>query len=105
MRLWLIVVAGGLVSYGARLSFIGLGSRLTVPPSIERALRYVAPAAFAALSIPLILGGDGVSGFADDVPRIVASVAAVAVIIRWKNMPMSLVIGMLSLWLLQWLVF
>lgn len=105
MRLWLIVLGCGLVSYGARLSFIGLGSRLAVPPAVERALRYVAPAAFAALSIPLILGGDGVSGFADDAPRILASIAAVAVIVRWRNIPMSLVAGMVGLWLLQWLAF
>lgn len=105
MRLWLIIIAGGLVSYGARMSFIGLGSRLSVPPAAERAMRYVAPSAFAALSIPLILGGDGLSNFGDDVPRIIASLAAVAVIVRWRNIPMSLVTGMLALWLLQWTVF
>lgn len=102
MRLWLIFVACGVVTFATRASFIALGDRLPLPAAVERALRYVAPAAFAAISVPLILGGDGLTGFSADIPRIVAASAAAIVVFRWKNIPLSLLVGMVMLWTLQW---
>lgn len=103
MRTWLIFAACGLVTFATRSSFIALGDRVNIPPAAQRALRYVAPAAFAALAVPLTLGGDGFEGFSDDVPRIVAAIAAGAFIVWRKTIPMSLVVGMGTLWLLQWI--
>ena len=103
MRVWLIFVACGIVTFVTRSSFIALGDRVAVPPVLERALRYVAPAAFAALAVPRTLGGDGFDEFADDVPRIIAACAAAAFIVWRKTIPGSLVVGMGTLWLLQWI--
>jgi len=102
MRLWLIFMACGTVTFATRASFITLGDRLPLPDSVERALRYVAPAAFAAISVPLILGGDGVSNFSADLPRIIAACAAALAVFRLKNIPSSLLTGMVVLWLLEW---
>lgn len=103
MRLWLIFIACGMVTFATRSSFIALGDRVSVPPVMERALRYVAPAAFAALAVPLALGGDGFEEFGDDIPRLLAATAAGAFIVWRKTIPGSLVVGMGTLWLLQWL--
>ncbi len=103
MRLWLLFLACGLVTYATRASFIAAGDRIRLPEAVERALRYVGPAAFAAIAIPLVLGGDGLSEFSADVPRIIASLAAGLVILRWRSIPYSLVVGMCSLWLLDWI--
>ncbi len=102
MRLWLIFLACGLITFGTRTSFIALGDRLQLPSVVERALRYVAPAAFAAIAAPLIFGGDGLADFSADIPRIVAATAAAVVILKWKKIPLSLLVGMTVLWLLQW---
>jgi branched-subunit amino acid transport protein len=103
VRVWLILIACGMVTYLTRTSFIALGDRVSLPARVERALKYVAPAAFSAIMIPLVLGGDGFADFSDDLPRIIAAVAAGLVIVKWKNLPYSLVVGMCSLWLLQWI--
>jgi len=100
MRFWLIVIACGVVTYLTRASFIVFGEKVQLPRIVERSLKYVAPAAFAAISVPLILGGDGFNEFGDDLPRIVAGSAAALVIARWKNIPLSLVVGMGLFWLL-----
>lgn len=100
--LWLTFIGCGIVTFATRASFIALGDKMPLPPAVERALRYVAPAAFAAIAMPLILGGDGLTGFSADIPRIVAAAVAAVVIIRWRKMPLSLLIGMIVLWLLQW---
>ncbi len=101
MRLWLIIIASGIVTYLTRASFIVFGDTLALPASAERSLKYVAPAAFAAISIPLVLGGDGFEGFGDDVPRLVAAGAAAAVVVWKKNLPLMLAVGMGLFWLLR----
>ena len=54
---WIAVIIAGLATYLSRVSFIALGDRISLPPVVESALRYVGPAAFAAISIPIVLGG------------------------------------------------
>jgi branched-subunit amino acid transport protein len=103
MRIWMIIIAAGIGTYALRASFIVLGDRLKIPPLVEGALQYVAPAAFAAISIPLVLGGDGFADFGDDVPRIVAGIAAGLVVWKRNSIPLSLIIGMGTLWLITWL--
>lgn len=102
MTLWLTLIACGIVTYATRASFIALGDRMPLPPPVERALRYVAPAAFAAIAVPLVLGGDGFADFSADIPRLAAASVAALVIVKWKNMPLSLGLGMVALWLLHW---
>ncbi len=103
MRVWLILIACGLVTYLTRTSFIALGDRVSVPTRVERALKYVGPAAFSTIMLPLVLGGNGFSGFSEDLPRIIAAVAGGLVIVKWHSIPYSIIVGMCSLWLLEWI--
>ena len=50
MNAWTVILAAGLGSYLFRLSMIILTGRITMPPYLERASGFVAPAAFAALA-------------------------------------------------------
>jgi len=97
---WLAVIVAGLATFAARVSFIATGDRIALPAIVESALRYVAPAAFAAISVPIVLGGDSLAQFSDDIPRIIAAVLASAFVWKTRNIPLSLVVGMGSLWLL-----
>lgn len=103
MRLWLIIIGAGLITYATRASFIALGDRVTLPSPVERALKYVGPAAFAAIAAPAALGGDQFAEFGDDIPRLIAVLVAGVVIWRTRNVPASLVTGMGTLWLILWL--
>jgi len=99
---WVAVIIAGLATYVSRLSFIAFGDRLQLPPIVESALKYVAPAAFAAISIPIVLGGDAFANFSADVPRILAAGLACSVVWKTRNVPLSLATGMGTLWLLTW---
>lgn len=101
---WLAVVIAGVLTYVSRASFIALGDRVTLPPAVESALRFAAPAAFAAISIPIVLGGDGIADLGADVPRIVAASVACAVVWKTRNLALSLLTGMGTLWTLLWLL-
>ncbi|MEO0495149.1 MAG: AzlD domain-containing protein [Actinomycetota bacterium] len=103
MSLFLTIVAAGVITYATRASFIVAGDRVILPAPIERALKYVAPAAFAAIAAPALLGGDQFVEFGDDVPRLVAIVLAGLVIARTRSVPLSLVSGMSALWLILWI--
>ena len=100
---WLAVIIAGLATFASRVSFIAFGERISLPPIVESALRYVAPAAFAAISIPIVLGGDAFADFTDDIPRIIAATLACLVVWKSRSLPLSLLIGMGTLWLLIWL--
>ena len=97
---WIAIIIAGLATFLSRMSFIAFGSNLVLPPLVESALRYVGPAAFAAISIPVVFGGDGFADLSSDAPRIIAAVLACTIVWKTKNLPLSLVVGMGSLWLL-----
>ena len=43
MNIWLVMLAGGLLTFGMRLSFIYLLGRRELPEGVRRALRLVPP--------------------------------------------------------------
>lgn len=105
MRVWLIFIAGGIGTYLIRASFMALGSSVELPAWCRRALKYVAPAVFAAIVLPPVLGDDRLGGFVRPDARLLAAVLAGMVAYRFRNIAWVLVVGMVSLWSLQWLGF
>lgn len=103
MRLWLVFIIGGIGTYLTRASFFALGSAVELPAWSRRALKYVAPAVFAAIVLPPVLGDDGLTGLAAPDARIVAAALAAAVAYRTRNITSVLIVGMVALWVLQWL--
>ena len=103
MSLFLTILAAGVITYVTRASLIVAGDRVTPPDQVERALKYVALAAFAAIGAPVLLGGDQFAALGDDLPRIIAVVLAGVVITKTRSVLLSLFAGMSTLWLILWL--
>lgn len=101
---WLAIVIAGVATYLARASFIAFGDGVQLPPIVESSLRFVGPAAFAAISLPIVLGGDALADFSSDIPRLIAAGLAAAVIWKTRSVPLSLITGMGTLWLLLWIL-
>jgi len=102
MSTWLTLALAGLVTYLMRASFITFWGDRALPPVFERSLRYVGPAAFAAIVGPAVVGDRGLSRLIAPDARLLAAIIAGLFIWKSKNMPATLVVGMVSLWLLQW---
>ncbi len=100
LKLWVVIVAVGLLNYLSRISFIAFFARRAMPPMLERALRYVPAAMLAALIVPMIVAVPAGAGHFN--PRIVAALVAGVVAWSTKSTLKTLVAGMLALWLLQW---
>lgn len=103
MRIWLVFIIGGIGTYLTRASFFALGPTVELPSWSRRALKYVAPAVFAAIVLPPILGDGGLTGVVAPDARLVAAAVAAAVAYKTKNITSVLIVGMLTLWTVQWL--
>jgi branched-subunit amino acid transport protein len=90
--LWLAFVLIGLATTLPRASFIVLGNRVSLPPVVQRALRYAPAAALAAIVAPdvLVVAGD----FAPLNPKLAGIIAAVAAAVLWRNPWLPFIAGM-----------
>ena len=98
LKLWVVILAVGAINYASRLSFIALFTRVTMPPLLARALRYVPPAMLMALIVPMVAATANPEAFN---PRIPA--ALVAAVVAWftRSSLKTMLAGMAALWLLQ----
>jgi branched-subunit amino acid transport protein len=101
---WLLIVALALVTLGMRISFIATLKPHAIPPFVREVLAYVAPAVLAAIVVPPILIRDGVLDVGLDSPRMVAGIAAFAIAWFTRSVVGTVVGGMATLWLVQWLL-
>lgn len=100
VKLWLVIVLVGASNYLARLSFIALLARRSMPPLAMRALRYVAVAMLAALVVPAVLATPSGPALWPN-PRLIAALIAGAVAWFTRSTVGTLVAGMATLWLVQ----
>jgi branched-subunit amino acid transport protein len=96
------VLTVGLLTYSARAVPILFLADRPLPAPLERALRYVGPAVLSALVITLVAGGEGSSGV--DAAEWIALAAAVGVAAVTRNLILTLILGMLALWVADWLL-
>lgn len=101
MNIWLVMLLGGLVTFGMRFSLIYLFGRIHVPETLRRALHYVPPAVLSAIIFPELFLRDGQLSLSLDNVRLLAGLGAVLVAWFSKNTLLTILAGMLFLLLLQ----
>lgn len=103
MRIWLIMLAGGLLTFGMRFSLIYLFGRFQVPETMRRALHYVPPAVLCAIIFPELLFRAGSLDLSLGNTRLLAGVIAILTAWFTRNTLITILVGMATLLLLQWL--
>ncbi len=101
MNIWLVMLLGGLLTYGMRLSFIYLLGRFDVSETIRRALRFVPPAVLSAIIAPELLMPDNHLDFSFGNHRLLAGLVAILVAWRTKSMLLTILAGFAALLILQ----
>jgi len=101
MNIWLVMLCGGLITFGIRFSFIYLFGRIQISETMRRALHYVPPAVLSALVFPDLFLHGGNLNLTWDNHRLLAGL--VAILIGWvsKNTLLTIVAGLVVLFLLQ----
>ncbi len=101
MNIWLVMLIGGLITFGMRFSLIYLFGRFEIPQTMRRALHYVPPAVLSAIIFPELLFRNNVFDPSLGNTRLLAGV--IAILVAWfsKNTLVTILAGMAALLILQ----
>jgi branched-subunit amino acid transport protein len=102
MNIWWVMLAGGLLTFGMRMSFIYLFGRLQIPETVKRSLRFVPPAVLSAIVAPALLMPDYSMDISLGNFRLMAGVVAILVAWRTRNTLLTILAGMAALLLIMW---
>jgi branched-subunit amino acid transport protein len=98
------MLLGGLITFAIRFSFIYLFGKFHIPETVRRALHYVPPAVLSAIVFPELFLNNGALDVSLHNVRLLAGLVAIVVAWYSKNTLLTIVIGMLALFLFQWLL-
>jgi len=101
-KIWPVIIAMALGTFFIRYSFLGLLGDRELPTWFLRHLRYVGVAVLPGLIAPLILWPQATGG-TPDLARILATVVAVGIGIWKKSVIGTVVFGIGTLYLVQYL--
>ncbi len=104
MNVWLVMLLGGLITFGTRFSFIYLFGKFHIPVTVRRALHYVPPAVLSAIVFPELFLHNGTLDLSLTNVRLLAGLVAIVVAWYSRNTLLTIVVGMLVLILLQWVL-
>jgi branched-subunit amino acid transport protein len=97
---WLAIVFAGIGTFAMRASFLAFADRLAdVPPTVQRLLRQIPPAALAAIVLPALVRPEGTFDLTQ--PRFVAGMVAALVAWRTRNIALTLAVGIGIVMLLE----
>jgi len=101
MNIWLVMLLGGLITFGMRFSLIYLFGRFQIPEAMRRALHYVPPAVLSAIIFPQLFLQNEKLNMTLDNHRLLAGL--VAVLVAWfsRNTLLTIIAGMIALFILQ----
>jgi branched-subunit amino acid transport protein len=101
MNIWLVMLLGGLITFLIRFSFIYLFGRFEIPETIRKALHYVPPAVLSAIVFPELFLRDGTLNVSLENTSLLAGLVAILVAWFTKNTLITIIAGMVALFLLQ----
>jgi branched chain amino acid efflux pump len=104
MTLWLMLLIIGLITYAIRLSCIGLLGQREMPALLLKALRFVPLTVLPAIILPQLFLRNNTLVLSVQNPRWIAGVLAAIVAWRTRNVLLTILVGMVALWVLQFLL-
>ncbi len=104
MTLWLMLLIIGLITYAIRLSCIGLLGQREMPALLLKALRFVPITVLPAIILPQLFLRNNTLVLSVQNPRWIAGILAGIVAWRTRNVLLTILVGMVALWLLQFLL-
>lgn len=101
MNIWLVMLLGGLITFGMRFSLIYVFGRFQVPETMRKALHYVPPAVLSAIIFPELFLHDGALDFSLGNTRLLAGL--IAILVAWisRNTLITIIAGIIALLVLQ----
>jgi branched-subunit amino acid transport protein len=95
------MLIGGLITFGMRFSFIFLFGKFHIPETVRKALHYVPPAVLSAIVFPELFLPNGTLNLSFGNSRLLAGLIAMVVAWFTKNTLITILVGMVALFVLQ----
>ena len=104
MTLWLMLLVIGAITYAIRLSCIGLLGQRDMPALLLKALHFVPIAVLPAIILPQLFLRNNMLALSIQNPRWIAGILAAIVAWRTRNVLLTIAVGMVALWVLEFLL-
>jgi len=104
VNIWLVMLIGGLITFGMRFSLIFLFGKFHIPETMRKALHYVPPAVLSAIVFPELLYRSSQLDISLSNTRLLAGIVAILVAWYSKNPLLTILAGMIALLVLQVLI-
>jgi len=101
MNIWLVMLIGGLITFGMRFSLIFLFGKFEIPETMRKSLHYVPPAVLSAIVFPELLLHTNQLDISLGNTRLLAGIIAILVAWYSKNTLITILAGMIALFALQ----
>ena len=101
--LWIVIIGLGIGSFALRFAFTGLVGDRQLPIWLMRHLRYTAVGILPAIIAPAVLWPAATNGDFD-IPRVSAAIITLTLGLIWKNVVGSIIGGVATLYILQFLL-
>lgn len=98
---FLAILGMGAITYAIRVSLFLLPERVALPPWMLRGLRYVPASVLSAIILPELMLTQGAINISLGNERLIAGIAAALVAWRTRNVLLTVIVGLVLLWLLQ----
>jgi branched-subunit amino acid transport protein len=102
--IWGVIGGAAVITYLLRLSFVILLDKFTMPSVVERSLRFVPAAVITAIVVPALVFQDNQLDVSLGNERLLAGLVAAVVAYYSRNILVTIVVGMVALWVIQWLM-
>lgn len=100
-----LILGMAAVTFGLRFPALALISRINLPHRIRRALQFVPPVVLSAIIFPAVLIHDDHLNFQIVNARLYASLISALVAWRTRNLLLTIIFGMGTFFLWEWLTF
>ena len=97
MNIWLVMLLGGALTFGMRMSFIYLFGRFEMPVMMQRALRFVPPAVLSAIVAPALFMPENMLDVSLSNYHLLAGIVAILVAWRTRSTLWTILAGMITL--------
>lgn len=95
----MLLVAGmAAVTFGVRYPVLAVVGRVDLPSALVDAMKFIPPAVLTAIIVPSMLMPNGTLYLSYTNAYLVAGITAAVVAWRTKNLLLTIVIGMVTLW-------
>ena len=101
LALWVVIIGMAAVTLMNRAGLLLLSGRFTLPPGLQRALRYAPCAALSAICLPDLLTMQGQFNLGWENVRFFAGAIGLVVAILTRSTLWTLAVGMVALHLLK----